>query len=77
MSAETTAHLCYCKLYTEIRLSMLLIINPILAWNDLHLPNDDMLVKFLLYGHESLSFHVNKAVINATLKYIHQSSRFD
>ena len=77
-SAETTAHfLCYCELYTEIRRNMFQVINPILALNDLHLTNDDMFVKFLLYGHEGLSFHVNYAVINATLKYIDQSCRFD
>ena len=78
MSAETTAHfLVYCNLYTEVRNVMLQVINPILESNGLRLPNDDLFVKFLLYGQYTLSIEENKTMLNATLEYIHESTRFD
>ena len=78
LSAETTAHfLIHCNLYTEVRNKMFQVINPILLSNGLRLPNDDLFVKFLLYGHDTLSVDDNTVVLKATLKYIHESTRFD
>ena len=78
MSAETTAHfLVYCNLFTEARDHMFQTINPILESKGLILPNDDMFVKFLLYGHDNLSVDENTVVLTATLKYIHESTRFE
>ena len=77
MSSETTVHfLIYCSLYTEARNVMFQVINTILDSNGLHLPNDDLTVQILLYGDESLSEAENTAVLNATLNFIHKSSRF-
>ena len=78
MSAETTAHfLVYCNPFTEARDHMFQAINPILESKGLILPCDDMIVNFLLYGHDTLSAEDNSAVLTATLKYIHESTRFE
>ena len=77
MFAETTEHfLIHCGLYTVQRHDMFQVINPILASNGLHLQNE-LLVIFLLYGNDALTFDENKAVLNATLKFIQKSARFD
>ena len=78
MSIETTEHfLIYCDLYAGVRIEMFQVINPILQCNDLNLLNDGSLVKFLLYGHETLSAELNTAVLTVTVNYIHKSTRFD
>ena len=78
MSVETIEHfLIYCDLYTGVRINMFYVVIPILEANDLDLPNDGSLVKFLLYGHETLSAEQNTAVLTATVNYIHKSTRFD
>ena len=77
MAAETTEHfLIQCNQYTDVRINLFQVINPILVSNGLHLPND-MLVKFLLYGDNTISIDDNKAVLAATLKFILKSTRFD
>ena len=53
------------------------VINPILESNGLVLHSDDQLKYFLLYGHDTLSADVNSAVVTATLKYFHESTRFE
>ena len=47
-----------------------------MASNGLHLA-DKSLVNFLLYDNDTLNFEENKSVLTATLKFIHESSRFD
>ena len=64
-------------IYCGVRIKIFQVINPILQCNDLNLPNDGSLVKFLLYGHETLSAELNTAVLTATVNYIHKSTRFD
>ena len=74
-SAGTTVHfLIRCELYAEVRNTMFKEIRPLLYVLDMQ--NDNMLVKFLLYGNDTLSIEENKAVLSATLKFIHQSNRF-
>ena len=78
LSAETTEHfLIHCSLFTEARNSMFRVINPILQLNGVHLLNDETLGKLLLYGSDTLTVEENKAVLSATLKFIHESTRFD
>ena len=52
-------------------------IRPIIESKRLRLHNDDVYVKFLLYGHESFNNNENRTVLNALLKYIHESKRFE
>ena len=76
--AETTDHfLLNCNLYTEARHDIFQVVNSILETSGLHLPNNTQVVKLLLYGHETLCVVDNIAVISATLKFIHKSTRFD
>ena len=78
MSSETTAHfLRYCNLFTEARANMYRVINPILTSNDMILRSDDEFVLFLLYGHKTLNVDDNTAVLTASLKYIHETTRFE
>ena len=78
MSAETTQHfLVDCNLYVEVRNDLFLEINPILASKGLLNLQNDLLTKLLLYGNDVLSDDANKAVLNATIKFIQKSSRFD
>ena len=75
--AETTAHfLLHCNLYAGARNSLNNHINPILESKELVLHDDGQRVKFLLYGHDTLTFNENKGVLSATLKYFHNSKRF-
>ena len=54
MDAETTTHfLLPCDIYTTERNKMLQKIRNILDSKRLLLPNDDLYVTFLLYGHDS------------------------
>ena len=77
LNAETTEHFFFhCIQYTEIRNTMMQIINPILEAKNVLIPNDKMFGKFLLYGHETLTNDENVTVIKATLKFIHDSKRF-
>ena len=77
LSAETTEHfLIHCGLYIVARHTLFQVINPILAVNGLYLHNE-LLVNFLLYGNEALSFDENKAALTATMKFIQNSTRFD
>ena len=77
-AAETTEHfLFYCNRYGEMRINMRSVTDPIIEANGLNIPNDKMLGKFHLYGHETLSYDENKSVLNATLKYIHVTKRFE
>ena len=50
---------------------------PVLESKRFRLPHDDLYVKFLLYGHESLNINENRTVLNVLLKYIHQSKRVE
>ena len=78
MDAETTEHfLLHCENFIEARRTMLEVINPILEYNNLHLPNDKTRAIFLIYGHETLNNDVNVSVLNATLKYLNDSLRFE
>ena len=70
MDAETTAHFL---LHSTERNKMLQEISPILESKKLCLPNDDLCVKFLLYGYDSLNINENRTVLNMLLKYIHKS----
>ena len=56
---------------------MFQVINPIFESKGLHLPNDDLFAKTLLYGHDTFNVDENKAVLTATLKFIQDSIRFD
>ena len=77
-SAETTEHfLLHCDIFTMVRNSMFVVINPILEFNGLRFLEDNRLVMFLLYGHETLHADANKVDLSATLKFIHESNRFE
>ena len=77
-SAETTQHyLLDCNNYTEVRKDLFLEINPILVSKGLLNLQNDLLTKLLLYGNDALSDVDNKAVLNATIQFIHKSTRFD
>ena len=79
METETTAHfLLHCNIFTAERNKMFQeIIRPIIESKRLRMSNDDLYVKFLLYGHERLNNNENRTVLNALLKYIHESKRFE
>ena len=76
-SPETTEHyLIHCDLYTEPRINMFHVINPILESHGLYL-HGDLLINLLLYGNNTVSYDDNKAILTATLKFIIQSTRFE
>ena len=52
------------------------LINPILASAGLLNLQNDLLTKLLHYENDVLSDDDNKAVLNATIKSIHKSTRF-
>ena len=56
---------------------MFQLVNIIIESKRLRLPNDELLAKFLLYGHDTLNLDENKSVLTATVQYIHASNRFE
>ena len=76
-SPETTEHyLIHCDLYTEPRINMFHVINPILESHGLYL-HGGLLINLLLYVNNTVSYDVNKAILTATLKFIIKSTRFE
>ena len=76
-SPETTEHyLIHCDLYTEPRINMFHVINPILEFHGLYL-RGDLLINLLLYGNNTVSYDDYKAILTATLKFIIKSTRFE
>ena len=58
-----------------MRNNLFLAINPpLLEANGLSLPNDNLLIQFLLYDDETFSVEENTAVLTATLDYIDKIS---
>ena len=77
LEGETTEHFLFrCTNYVEARNTMMQVINAILEDKNLHFTNNEMFGKFLLYGHDTFTENENVAVLKATLKYIHDSMRF-
>ena len=74
---EDTEHfLLLCHAYDIHRRDLLDSVNAILRPYGLsNLPNKELL-QILLYGHEKLPFHSNTIILEATLKYIQATERF-
>ena len=78
MGIETTNHfLLYCQFYAEERNTLFRVTDPLLESMGLFFLNDNHRVNFLLYGHKNLDVNKNRIVLNATIKYIHDSKRFE
>ena len=78
ITAETTHHfLLNCSIYNDSRRDLFDVINPIIRENGLPFLDDSQLIRLLLYGHDDLSEHLNHSILNATIKYINHTKRFD
>ena len=50
------------------------LLRPFLQITDL---SNDVLVQLLLYGDQYLSYDLNRKILELTLRYIHETGRFD
>ena len=50
------------------------LLRPFLQITDL---SNDVLVQLLLYGDQDLSYDLNRKILELTLRYIHETGRFD
>ena len=50
------------------------VLRPFLQITDL---SNDVLVQLLLYGDQNLSYDLNRKILEFTLRYIHETGRFD
>ena len=75
---ESTCHfLLECPLFVISRNTLLESVRPLLfERNNLTPDSNEMLVKILLYGHDTLSTDENCSIIMATIKFIKESGRF-
>ena len=74
---EDTEHfLLLCHAYDEERRDLLSSVNAILRHHGLTNLTNENLFQILLYGHEKLSYDLNTKILEATLKYIQASERF-
>ena len=74
---EDTEHfLLLCHAYGEDRRDLLNSVHAILRPHGLTNLSNENLLKILLHGHKNLSFYLNKKILEATLKYIQASERF-
>ena len=75
--SETLEHyLLKCTNYTNARHDLMQSINPLLIAKRLLLMHELSKVKLLIYGHDTFSLVENKAILNATIKYINDTERF-
>ena len=75
-SESTSNFLLNCPLYANARVTLMNRIQTLLRSKGLITSNDNELTKVLLYGHSLLSDSDNHSILNATLDYISESSRF-
>ena len=68
--------LLLCHAYDIHRRDLLDSVNTILRPRGLSNPPSNELLQILLYGHEKLPFDSNTSILDATLKYIQASERF-
>ena len=74
---EDTEHfLLLCHAYDEVRRDLLNSVDAILRPHGLTNLSNEILLQILLYGHEKLSLDSNTKILEATLKYIQASERF-
>ena len=74
---EDTEHfLLLCQEYDDIRRDLLSSVDAILRPHELANPSNKTLLQIILYGHEELSSESNSKILEATLKYIRISERF-
>ena len=66
-----------CAMYAVSRTSLLRSISNILIQNDLqHLPPTE-LTQLYLYGHSNITTSANRLVLQSSIKYIHDTERFN
>ena len=76
LEVQSTIHYFqHCHYYNDIRKTFLDTIKNITNISVSNL-SDEYLVKLLMYGNPSNSFHKNKEIIEASLKFILTSKRF-
>jgi hypothetical protein len=76
LGAEDIYHyLLHCHVFYGIRNTLLINVSGIVG-EDASLYSDTTLKDLLLYGDENLSYVANKSILQETLKFIHQSERF-
>ena len=68
--------LLLCHAYDEERCDLLGSVNAILRQYGLTNLINENLLQILLYGHEKVSCDLNTKILEATLKYIQASERF-
>ena len=74
---EDTEHfLLLCHAYDEERLDRFGSVNAILRHHGLTNLTNENLLQILLYGHGKLSYDLNTKILEATLKCIQASERF-
>ena len=77
MIEESTEHfLLKCPIYIEQRQKLFQTLDPILMTTNLHQLNDKERTLLLLYGHQKLSFGVNRTILKETINFIRETSRF-
>ena len=75
-AVESTQHfLLHCPTFDTHRKKLREDINPFIRNLSMN-PDDQNFEKSLLYGNENIAIHENKAILEATLKFIKDSGRF-
>lgn len=75
VSIETTAHyLLHCTNYTKLRSKLFETLRTVISFENPYKEKD--IVNLLLYGDPSHTFEVNKRILETTIRYITDTSRF-
>ena len=79
LAIESTTHfLLYCHHFSNIRSTVLNSINEVLgSITNISDLNDCALVKILIFGDQNYTLVENACIINATIKYLADSERFN
>ena len=76
LEPENTPHfLLHCPLYDDLRLTLMSELN--ILDSSISLLDDTNLVALLLYGNIKYNLRINQKVLQATIKFLKDSTRFD
>ena len=64
-----------CHRYVCIRITLLDNVSDLIGAN-IHNFSRKTIASLLLYGNKAFQYNVNKAILNATINYIHKSEKF-
>ena len=76
LEPESTLHfLLHCQIYDDLRITLMSDLDALDS--SISLLDDDNLVVLMLYGDKKYNLMINQKILQATIKFLKDSARFD